>query len=348
MKKKLVIPFIVVLSLFFYIVSSNINKEVSDYDYGVVYSLAHSKSRIVTYDKSGKLIDDKKLKFGGINLGGFTEVGLKNGDDIYYTDPIYKNHTNNYIVKINMNTLKAKEVDAYNISPTIFCIDDKYAYTGASNAEGTNINKTDIKKNKVIESTQIDDAGCFLLENKDKLYSINNDNDVQKGCHTNLYILNKSNLKVSDTIDLGESTYVSDAKIIGENMYALLYCDGNDEYSNIMLKINLKEKSIEKIKLPFKYLARMHLHNNNLYVVEYESHDNDTGNRIAKIDLKNIENIKVFKSKNKNSCSYIHDNKFISCDGEYIYTYNIDDFKLLDKFEIKQFDDLNFVSFYIK
>ncbi|WP_434793287.1 hypothetical protein TPDSL_26340 [Terrisporobacter petrolearius] len=348
MKKKLVIPFIVVLSLFFYIVSSNINKEVSDYDYGVVYSLTHSKSRIVTYDKSGKLIDDKKLKFRGINLGGFTEVGLKNGDDIYYADPIYKNHINNYIVKINMNTLKAKEVDAYNISPTIFCIDDKYAYTGASNPDGTHINKTDIKKNKVIESTQIDDAGCFLLENKDKLYSINNDDDAQKGCHTNLYILNKSNLKVSDTIDLGESTYVSDAKIIGENMYALLYCDGNDEYSNIMLKINLKEKSIEKIKLPFKYLARMHLHNNNLYVVEYESHDNDTGNRIAKIDLKNIENIKVFKSKNKSSCSYIHDNKFISCDGEYIYTYNIDDFKLLDKFEIKQFDDLNFVSFYIK
>lgn len=348
MKKKLVIPFIVVLSLFFYIVSSNINKEVSDYDYGVVYSLIHSKSRIVTYDKSGKLIDDKKLKFGGINLSGFTNQGLKSGDDIYYTDPIYKNHTNNYIVKVNMNTLKAKEVDSYDIPPTIFCIDDKYAYTGASNPDGTHINKTDIKKNRVIESTQINDEGCFLLENKDKLYSINNNSDTEKNCHTNLYILNKSNLKVSDTIDLGESTYVSDAKIIGENMYALLYRDGNDEFSNIMLKINLKEKSIEKIKLPFKYLARMHLHNNNLYVVEYESHDNDTENRIAKIDLKNIENIKVFKSKNKSSCSYIHDNKFISCDGEYIYTYNIDDFKLLDKFEIKQFDDLNFVSFYIK
>ncbi|MBN9646092.1 hypothetical protein J0L31_03775 [Terrisporobacter glycolicus] len=288
------------------------------------------------------------MKFRGVNLGGFTEVGLKNGDDIYYADPIYKNYINNYIVKINMNTLKAKEVDAYNISPTIFCVDDKYAYTGASNAQGTQINKTDIKKNKVIESTKIDDAGCFLLENKDKLYSINNNSDTEKNCHTNLYILNKSDLKVSDTIDLGESTYVSDAKLIGENMYALLYYDGNDELSNIMLKINLKEKSIEKIKLPFKNLGRMHLHNNNLYVVEYDSHDNDTGNRIAKVDLNNIENIKVFKSKSKNSCSYIHDNKFISCDGEYIYTYNIDDFKLLDKFEIKQFDDLNFVSFYIK
>lgn len=348
MKKKLIFSFIVVLSLFFYIVSSNINKKVSDYDYGVVYSLVHYKSRIVTYDKSGKLIDDKKLKFGGINLSGFTKHGLKSGDDIYYTDPIYKNHTNNYIVKINMNTLKAKKVDAYDIPPTIFCIDDKYAYTGASNAEGTSINKTDIKKNQVIESTQIDDAGCFLLENKDKLYSINSDKGIQKNCHANLYILNKSNLKVSDTIDLGESTHVSDAKIIGENMYALLYCDGDDEYSNIMLKINLKEKSIEKIKLPFKYLARMHLHNNNLYVVEYDSHDNETKNRIAKIDLKNIENIKVFKSKSKNADSHIHDNKFISCDGEYIYTYNIDDFKLLDKFEIKQFDDQNFVSFYIK
>lgn len=348
MKKKLIFPFIVVLSLFFYIVSSNINKKVSDYDYGVLYSLAHSKSRIVTYDKSGKLIDDKKMKFGGINLGGFTEIGLKNGDDIYYTDTIYKNHTNNYIVKINMNTLKAKKVDASDITPKIFCVDDKYAYTGADGADGTYINKTDIEKNRVIESTKIDYVGGFLLENKDKLYSLNTDFDAKKNRHTNLYILNKSNLKLSDTIDLGESTHVSDAKIIGENMYALLYCDGNDEYSNIMLKINLKEKSIEKIKLPFKYLARMHLHNNNLYVVEYDSHDNETKNRIAKIDLKNIENIKVFKSKSKNADSHIHDNKFISCDGEYIYTYNIDDFKLLDKFEIKQFDDLNFVSFYIK
>ncbi|GAA0697012.1 hypothetical protein GCM10008904_01300 [Paraclostridium ghonii] len=334
-----------IFSLLIFTGCSDSKVSKSEYKYGVIYSSIDSnKSKLYTYDNDGKYVSNKDIDAGGITLSSFMKFGVNVGDYIYYGCPISENKGNNYILQLNTNTLEDKKIKSDKITPTHFSVNDKYAYSGLSTLTTTYLSKTDLNKNEVLNSTEIQGQGIFMTQDDKNLYAITIIHDLNP--HGKVYILDKDNFKVSKTIDLPDLTFIIDAKIIDNNMYILPNRDGKDNLSNKLIKLNLNDFSINTIDLPFDNLFKLHSDDNNLYVVEASYNGYETKNRIAKINLQNMK-IDVFNSKNNNQTSYIVKDEFISSDGEKIYIYDTKNFKLIKEFKLDKVKDQKFVSFYI-
>lgn len=344
---KLLLLLFSIFSLLIFTGCSNSQISKSEYRYGVIYSsIYNKKSKLYTYDDDGKYVSNKDINAGGITLASFMKFGVNVGDYVYYACPISENKGNNYILQLNTNTLEDKKIKSTDkITPTHFSVNDKYAYSGHSTLTTTYISKTDLDKNKVLDSTEIQGQGIFMMEDGKNLYAITIMHDLNP--HGKVYILDKNNFEISKTIDLPDLSFITDAKIINNNMYILPNRDGKDNLSNKLIKLNLNDFSVNTIDLPFDNLFKLHYDDNHLYVVEASYNGYETKNRIAKINLQNM-NIDVFNSKNNNQTSYIVKDEFISSDGDKIYIYDTKNFKLIKEFELDKVKNQKFVSFYIK
>lgn len=118
----------------------------------------------------------------------------------------------------------------------------------------------------------------------------------------------------------------------------------------------MKDYSIEHIELPFENLDNICVHNNNLYIPEYnlvEQPDGGkaTNNRIARYDIKTGK-IKTLYSKSSQQLSSIKDDEYISSDGEKMYFYDVDTFELKNSFNLvhenSKLNSMYPVGFFIK
>lgn len=352
MKKRLVIQlFIFLIFNSSVLISCSIKKDTpDDYKFGIVYtSLANDETTVATYDANGNNIYDKNIDVGGITLASFLKFGISNNNNIYYACPISGNKAQSYILQIDKNNLEFKKITSEDyITPTFFCVDNDFAYLGSSTIDTTYISKTHLSNDNVVESTEFEGQGVFSIEDKDKLYviSIIHSEEEESSSYGKVYILNKSDLSVSNIITLPSVSFVTDAKIINNDMYILINRDGKDNLSNKLVKLDLNNKSVNTVELPFNNLFKLLNNNNYIYIIESSYHQDETSNKVARINLSDMK-IDTFNTENQHISSYINENKYISSDGKYIYLYNLDNFNLINKFPIKEIKDQNFVSFYL-
>ncbi|WP_017415426.1 hypothetical protein [Clostridium tunisiense] len=348
MKKiRILIILLCIFSLLLFTGCSSFKNSDAEYKYGVIFSASNnSKSTVYTYDNTGKYVSSKSIDAGGITMASFMKFGESTGDYVYYACPISENKPNKYLLQLNTNNLESKKIKSTdNITPTHFSIDDKFAYSGSSSITTTYISKTDLYENSILNSTEIEGQGIFMLEDTKNLYVIGIIHNTKT--YGKIHVLDKTNFKISSTVDLPNLSFITDAKIINNNMYILSNRDGNDNLTNQIIELNLNNFSTKIVELPFNNLFNLHYYDNYMYVVEHSYHNDKTNNRIAKINLNTME-VNVFSSKNDNKTSYINENRFISSDGEKIYIYDTKNFSLINQFDIKKAKDQFFVSFYIK
>ncbi|MDR1773319.1 MAG: hypothetical protein LBR30_00360 [Clostridioides sp.] len=330
------------------------NKSTNEeYKYAVISStMTKDKSIISLYDENGKFIKDKKIKYGGVGFSGFKESPDYIGDDVFMMAPAIYAHTNNYTLKINKNTLKASEVPATSPNTsTFFTTDDKYLYSGSASPYETNLDKTDIKTNKIVKTAKVNvDGGVSITQKDDKLYLVSYGYENEK-IKMYLSVLNKESLKLENKIDLGYGDKWDTEKITENYIWITKNSDEKGNLLDEVLRVNIKDFRIDKIKLPFKDLYQTLNLNDYIYVTQNDPQGQETDNLIARINIKNND-IETFKLKNDLSICQIDENKneFISTDREKMYIYNLDDFTLKKSFKINQYDYdcLLFSSFFIK
>ncbi|MDR1774548.1 MAG: hypothetical protein LBR30_06750 [Clostridioides sp.] len=330
--------------------NKNANKSTNEeYSYAVISStMTKDKSIISLYDENGKFIKDKKIKYGGIVLSDFKIESESNGNNVFYVGSAIIPHANHYMLKINKDTLDATTLDT-SICPTFFTIDNKYSYAGSAYVDGTKLEKIEIDTNKIINSYKPEvEGGSSLNEKDNKLYLVSSGYEDDK-LKMYLTTLNKENLKIEKKISLGGGERTQSTKMIGDYIWVTKPYDEDGNNLNELLKVSIKDFSIKVLKLPFCNMYQTLKSNDYIYITEYNMHGEETKNQIARLNAKN-DNVECFKLENNLEMAQIDENKkeLLATDGEKMYVYNLNDFTLKRSFELKQYDDLVFASFFIK
>lgn len=346
---KRILSYIITISCVFSISGcADSNTLSQDYKFGVLYSSNDDNSVLSTYSSDGEHIYDKKIEVGGITFASFMAFGEQVNNYMYYPCPVYNNQGNDYVLQLNTDTLETSKISSEEyITPTFFSVDEKYLYSGSSSLEETYLSKTKLDTNDVEKTLELEGQGIFCVNDQKKLYVISiihSDTDDSFG---KISIIDKSNFTLLDSIDIEDLSFTSDAKLINNTLYILKTRDGKDNLSNNMIKVDLDNKTIKTNNLPFDNLFKIHTKDNYMYVVEANYNGNNTNNKIAKINLENMK-IKNFVADNKHISSCIQEDNFISCDGENVYIYDLENFVLVNSFNIKQIDNQVFVSLYTK
>lgn len=327
------------------VMSTKINK---DYTYGALYtSIDKSKSTIKKYNSEGVYINDKKIEIGGLTLASFLKFGIANTDNIYFPAPILGNKPQNFILEVNKKKLEYKKIEDKNIkTPTFFSIDDNFAYLSVSSLESTILSKTDLKTNTTILSKELKGQGLFSTEKENNLYLasiIHNEKDTP---FARIYIIDKSNFNILNTIDIDDVLFLTDLIIHDNFLYIAINRDGSDNLSNKIIKLDLSTNQLSNFIIPFTNINKLYIANDNLLIIQYNYNGGKTDNKIAKINLV-TNNIETFSAENEHISTYILDDSFYSSDGKFIYSYDLNSFKLKNKFKLEEPEDQVFVSFFI-
>ena len=341
--------FIIIVLFFFYYkyFSKKNSNSFGDYKYGIIHtSIKKDESTISIYDYNGTYIDEVKIDVGGILSGSFLKHGINNNDKFYLGSPILGNKPQNFILEIDKKSLNYNKIGNENtITPTFFSIDDKFAYLSVS-LDTTSIYKVDLDKNNTVNSIELEGRGRFSIQKDNKIYLATIINVENKLPFARIYVLDKENFNILNEFEINDVDFVQDMILYNNSLYILVYEDSSG-LSNRLIELNLEENSINEIKIPFNYLKKLYVYNDNLLVIQGSRHLRDnTENKIAKINLK-TNDISVFETYNKHISTYVDDKFLYSSDSNFIYIYDLFDFKLLEKFKIKEINDEIFVSFFV-
>lgn len=338
---------ITIISFTFLIGCTSSKSHIKDYEYGLLYT-SNRGSVVSLYDNQGEYLSEKKLKVSGLTFGSFMKEGVEVKDKIYYAAPVVGIKQQDFVVQIDKNKLSVNKIKSTGVTPTFFYADEKYTFSGISSLSNSSIIKTDIEKNEVINTIELEGQGINMLEDENHLYVFSiNHNDSGKSTNGNLYILDKSSFKILDKIIVEDISFTCDMAKVNNYIYILVTHDGLDKMTNKVRRVNLKDGSIKEFNVPFENLSKIHVNNDDIYIVESDYHREDFCNNIAKINTK-TEDIKYFKVEGNIISSIIDDNKFVLSDGEKVYIHNLNDFKLEKEFELKQYDNKVFISIFKK
>lgn len=339
--------FIIIISFAFLIGCSRNKSYIEDYEYGLLYT-SNSGSVVSLYDKQGENLGEKNLNVSGITFGSFMKNGIEVKDKLYYAAPLAGSNQQDFVVEMDKDKLSVSKIKSTGVTPTFFSSDGKYTFSGISSLNNSQIIKTDIEKNKVIGTNELEGQGINMIEDGNQLYILSiNHNDSGKSTSGNLYTIDKSSFKVLNKIVVEDISFTCDTAKISNYIYILVTNDGLDNKTNKVRRISLKDGSIKEFNLPFKNLSKIHINNDDIYIVESDVHREEICNNVAKLDIKTGE-IKSFNVEGNILSSIIADNKFILSDGKKVYVHNLNDFKLEKEFDAKSYDNKVFVSIFKK
>lgn len=338
---------ITIISSTFLIGCTSSKNNIKDYEYGLLYT-SNRGSVVSLYDNQGEYLSEKKLKVSGLTFGSFMKDGVEVKDKIYYAAPVVGIKQQDFVVEFDKNKLSVNKIKSTGVTPTFFYADETYTFSGISSLSNSSIIKTDIEKNEVINTIELEGQGINMLEDENQLYVFSiNHNDSGKSTNGNLYILDKSSFKISDKIIVEDINFTCDMVKVNNYIYILVTNDGLDNRTNKVRRVSLEDGCLKEFNVPFKNLSQIHVNNDDIYIVESDSHREKFCNNIAKINTK-TEDIKSFKVEGNIISSIIDDNKFVLSDGEKVYIHNLNDFKLEKEFELKQYDNKVFISIFKK
>jgi len=321
-------------------------KNIEDYKYAVIYTNMFEKAVIHLYNEKGKFLSKHKTKYRGMPLGAFMERPIHMNNKVYYANPQSKYNTNEFILELNKNNLQIKEIpNEEKIAPTVWTVDKEFAYMSGGDLTSSDLAKTNIATGKQVASTELKGQAIHMIEHSDKLYVLTFIHSNPDDIYGIINVINKKDLSLIETIKIDDMMYSSDMELVDNDLFLVKTSDGKDNQSNELIKINLMNKKIEKITLPFKSLSDMHVHKDHIFITQGDMQREPTEKKIAKLHL-NSSKIDVFTTEIENYVSYIHEDQFITSDGTKIQIYNLDNFKKEKEFKLEG-DESLFTSFFI-
>lgn len=321
-------------------------KSMEKYAYGAVYTDMFNKSEVHLYDKNGKFLYKQSTPFKGITMGAFMEDSITLNNKIYYTNPLSDNDSNDFILEFDKKNLKVKKIaNGKKVAPTVWTVDEEFAYMAGGPLEQSDITKTNISTGNQIAHVEIEGQAIHMLEGSNALYLLaiihTNPNDI----YGMINVLNKEDLSEVDTIKIDNLMFSSSMKLLDNDLYLVKTSDGMDNASNELIKVKVQDKSVENITLPINNLNDIHIHEDAIYITQGNIRREPSEKKVAKYNLDSGE-IDVFTTEIENSVSYIHEDKFVTSDGNEVQIYNLNDFKKEEDFAWEK-SDKYFASFFI-
>lgn len=324
--KKVLILFIILLSFVIFLIN-NFNNNFTKNNILLVFTSMNNGSSIVSFDiNKEKFIDT--IEYNSINsltFGAFMKNFQIIDNNAYCATPLNGNDVNDGITQINLEKGNIKNIKM-GIGGTAYIVDKEFIFYSLSNPENSKIVKKSLKDDILYENiveTSIeyffkDDNGVYLLG---KNYKVNKDNTI-------IYKLDDKTLEIDKIYELQDST-VTDV-LVNDN-YIFLALDKNNKkyHKDEILKYNKNDKKIEYISLEFNKINRLHLYNDNLFAVQYDSHNELKQNNISIINIFSNEIISNINRSEENTISMIFQDKFIVCDNKKMSFYDVNNFNLL-------------------
>lgn len=279
-----------------------------------------------TYD--GKKKFENKIKCADINSGWITPLSTKNS--VYLNSVGGYSNRSNVVVEFDIlnNKNYTHEIDYGIISLTA---NDDYIFTSSSPPKGSVITKYSKKSSSIENKLEVSGFVSHLNFINGLIYAFI-DSDNKDGKMT-ISVINPDTLKIQKSFNLVSDTNVMDSlKVNNDIFYTHFLKSDSQNKSNILSKFNLADGSVTNIPLKEINLKQLKIYNDNLIILHYDF-QNQIGNKLTVMNLKsNAQKIITF-NHNLNQIE-VKDNKLYTCDKNYMYIYELDNFKLLNKFEI--------------
>lgn len=331
-----ILNFISLFLMGFILIGCSLNEKLDNYDIAIIETTSNDEKSLVSYyDDNLKKIDSKFLNYAELGTNFYNPI--YQGDQIFIVPRgLQGKHDEKKVISLNLTTGKNNEyvIDRNNIICT--ATSENYLFAG-SNLNGISY-LTRIKyEDKSVKEIMFNNEYLSLVITSDKyviafLTSINHENIYSK-----INVYNIDSLELKKTIDITELGINQTKYCLNKNMlYFSNAYDQNDEPTNVLGVLNLKDLTLSKVALKCYYpddiqcLAEDKLLisctdvvlSNGTKVIELDTH---TGEQIV-YDL-GIPILTVKASKNK----------LFVLSSEYILNvYNIDeDMKLIKSVQHK-------------
>lgn len=291
-------------------------------------STANKESYLKVYDVNGKKVGEEVISCNDINSGFLSPVKYK---DKAYSNSIggYSNRSNK-VVEFDIGNNK---FETYEIEYGIFSVEssDDFIFTTSSPPEGSIITKYN-KVKKVIEGkVNIEGLAHHINLLNGSLYAFS-DSDKRDGS-TIITVINPNTLEVEKTIKNKAGLSIFDSFYLDGFIYFTYKMNSEDTApSKLISKLDINKDIITNIELDGVNPNQIKQYNNSLLINHYNL-QNDEGNKLTIFDLKTNEKKLISFEHNLRQIE-VKDNYLYCFDGDAIYVYTIDDFKLANKIDI--------------
>lgn len=321
--------------------------KLDDIHIGVVQSTQNSNIGYISfYDRSLKLVSEKKLPFG--DMGDQTRVPCLSNHSFYIVPLGLGNQKDlETIVKFDLKTGKYRTYKIDEPAVLMFTVNNNDVYTTNTLNFIGYITECDTTTGKLDkwekEGLVISSLKCY--DNLLYAWGTINQNNVNS---PNLFIFETKPLKLFKQISLeGCGTQQLDSCKIGDVIYFTnnMDIDGNDQ-SKILSKFNIKTDKIQNIQLKEQSPNQIIQYNNKLYI----THCNPLAADLNKITIFDPQtgNQQLVEMKNALVQTIRFHNYLYSQDTENLYVYDINSLKLIKSINInKKRKSLTPMQFYI-
>lgn len=292
-------------------------------------SPSNNNSYINIYDSQGKKLRDQKIICTDINGGFLSPIRYK---DKAYTNSIggYTNRSN----KVLEFDTKTKGYKTFEIEYGIFSVqaNEDYIFTTNSPPKGSIITKYNKSKKSVEGKLELEGLVQHLNLINNSLYAFS-DSDNRDGS-ISIYVINPDSLKVEKTVKSSAGTAVFNSLYVDGGIYFTYKMSADDKApSKLLGKLEEKSDKVTDIELDESFPNQIKEYSGSLLISHYDLQSNQ-GNKLTVLDLKTM-NKKVIKFDHVLRQIEVKGDKLYAYDGNNMYVYNLKDFKLLYKYEVK-------------
>lgn len=323
-KSILVISITLLLILLFTSCAKEVKPEKIEYDFGVIYTVAHKEKSIINYYTwDGNLVKSEKLHLAWLDMG-FGSFGETN-ENIY----VKVDNKDGTIWRLNKENGLHNLYDLSFNSLTISAEED-IIYFANSNTSVSTISKYNVTTNQLGEIQLDKSITSVVFPFRENLYV---STYSKKDKSTLIYILDKDDLSIIDKFKNPLNSNIFRINGTGEQIY---FANSSDFDSgngiNILTEYNIVENKYTNYTLETDYLYEIFEYEDNL-IITHLNPPLSEGKVVTLFDLKQKSFNTISLENNLLHCT-IKDDMFITCDMEYIYIYNLPSFQLLNKFPI--------------
>lgn len=292
-------------------------------------SPSNNDSYLNIYNSDGKKIREEEIQCTDINGGFLSPVSYKNK---VYANSIggYSNRSN----KVVEFDIDEENYQTYEIEYGIFSVEanNDYIFTTNSPPAGSIITKYNKSKKSVEGKLEVEGLVQHINLLNNSLYAFS-DSDKRDGSST-IYAINPDTLKIEKSIRFEAGTAIFSSYYLDGFIYFTYKMEPDDKTpSRYLGKLDVKNDAVTKIELDENYPNQIREYNGSLLISHYDLQSNQ-GNKLSVLDFK-TNSMKTLTFDHKLRQIEVKDDKLYSYDGNNMFLYNLKDFKLLKKYEIK-------------
>jgi hypothetical protein len=256
---------------------------------------------------------------------------------VTYNNKVYTNSIGGYSnlsKKVVEFDLFNNKYTTYEIHTGIFSVaaTNNYIFTSNSPAHGSIITKYNINKESVEGTLEVPGLVQHINIIKNLLYAFS-DSDDRDGSII-ISVINPNTLKIEKSIHMKSDISIFYSINVDNFIFFTHMMAGDDKTpSKILSRMNINDGTITNIQLSEDYPNQIIKYKDSLLITHYNAQTN-TGNKLTILNLiTNKQKIVSFNHTLKQI--EVNNDKLYACDDTNMYIYDLGNYQLLDKFEIK-------------